>query len=219
MTRSLLNFTAQVAYPPFWRLNTVPPVLSIISLFYRFSERCVSCLSSCQLTWNDLTSCLASAVLSADNYYDIILHHNSCMLSPLFAEKGIEMRGKVVGNVRWECLTSGWDLSWLETWEWFERLKMNGNLTSVCGSLSSPLAHPAKRCKKSGWRCRHKPQVVFLGLWQRGSGPLSLGRRMDKRLIITRGEVTFARKRRDQAVGLSWEGFDASCSSLSSSNN
>ena len=61
---------------------------------------CVACLSSCQLTWNDLTSSPAAAVPSADNYYDIILHHDCCMKIPLFAEKGIEMRVEVVGNVR-----------------------------------------------------------------------------------------------------------------------
>ena len=44
MTSSCWNLTAQVRYPPFWRLNTVPPVVSIIPVFYRFSKRCVSCL-------------------------------------------------------------------------------------------------------------------------------------------------------------------------------
>ena len=66
-------------------------MVSIIPLFYRFSNRCVLCLSCCQLTWNDLTSCLAAAA-PADNYYDVILHHDSCMAPPLFAENGIEMR-------------------------------------------------------------------------------------------------------------------------------
>ena len=173
-------------------------------------------ISCCQLTWDNLTSCPAGSGSSADNYNALILHHDSCMAPPLLAEKGIEMRVKMVGNVRWECLTSGWDLSWLETWEWFERLKMN--LTSVCGSLSSPLDHASKRCKKSRCPSRHKQPVGFLGRWQRGSGPLSLGRRMDKRLIIRRGEVTF-RKFRDGAVGLSWECFDACFSSFTSGNN
>ena len=62
-------------------------------------------ISCCQLTWNDLTSCLAFSGapelrISADNYNALILHHDSCMVNPLFAEKGIEMRDKIVGNVR-----------------------------------------------------------------------------------------------------------------------
>ena len=56
-------------------------------------------ISCWQLTWDDLTSCLAASY-SADNYNALILHHNSCMAPPLFAEKGIEMRVKMVGNVR-----------------------------------------------------------------------------------------------------------------------
>ena len=55
-------------------------------------------LSCWQLTWDDLTS--GYAVKPADNYYALILHHDSCMGIPLFAEKGIEMRDKIVGNVR-----------------------------------------------------------------------------------------------------------------------
>ena len=56
-------------------------------------------ISCWQLTWNDLTSVLMS-VRSADNYNALILHHDSCMETPPFAEKGIEMRGKIVGIVR-----------------------------------------------------------------------------------------------------------------------
>ena len=51
-------------------------------------------ISCWQLTWDDLTSCPA---VSADNYNALILHHDSCMETPPFAEKGIEMRGKIVG--------------------------------------------------------------------------------------------------------------------------
>ena len=94
---------------------------------------------------------------------------------------------------------------------------MNGNLTSVCGSLSSPLGLAAKRCKTSRCPSLHKLQVVFLGWWQRGSGGISLGRGMDKRLIIRRGEVTWFRKRGDRAVG--WESFNACCSFFSSCDN
>ena len=73
-------------------------------------------ISCWQLTWDDLTSCLAAAP-PADNYYDIILDHDCCMGFPLFAEKGIEMRD-VDG---WECQMRVFDLKvrslLVETWE------------------------------------------------------------------------------------------------------
>ena len=56
-------------------------------------------ISCCQPTWDDLASCRA-AISSADNYDALILHHDCCMDSPLFAEKGNDMRGKMVGIVR-----------------------------------------------------------------------------------------------------------------------
>ena len=56
-------------------------------------------ISYCQPTWYDLTTCKA-AFIPSDNYYALIFHHDSCMVAPLFAEKGIEMRDKMVGIVR-----------------------------------------------------------------------------------------------------------------------
>ena len=177
----------------------------IFSMFYRFSNVC-SCVSYCQLTWHDLTSGSAAVSPPTDNY-DAVLEHDSCMVQPLLAEKGNHLRGKMVGIVRWGCLTS---LGWTHGMICF---------TSLCGSLSSPLDHGAKRCKKwqSMANIRHKPPVDFRGRWQRGSGQVSLGRRMDERMISMRsslrgGEVTL-RKRRDGALGECFNAFVSSCSS------
>ena len=113
---------------------------------------------------------------------NISLCNNSGMETPLLAEKGLK-----------------WETIWSDIF-----------ITSMLRSESIHLAHCAKRCKKSGCWSPHTPKFAAHCRRQRGSGRISLGRR------IKGWEVTWFRKRRDGAVDIiSWESFNACFRSIS----
>ena len=115
------------------------------------------------------------------------------------------------------CASLGWE------WVWYE---IQGNRIFYTTSMlrrGSIHGHCAKRCNQSWWIPHRTPQARC---WrQRGSGPFFLGRRIKIILrgltwlrVILRG-LTWLRKRRDGAIGFSWESFNACFSSISSADD
>ena len=95
-------------------------------------------------------------------------------------------------TMRWSVgrTTAAWlDLSWLKKGLKWETLRSDIFITSMLRILSTHLAHCAKRCKKSECRILRMRPIAARCRRQRGSGLISLGRRIKRmRALPLRGK-------------------------------
>ena len=212
------NLTAQVACPPFWRLNTAPPVVSIIPLFYRFSKRCVSCLYHIVNLLGTISPVVELLLNLAPPTITML---SSCITTAAWSNLSL-LKKELKWETRWLGLLdeSVWPQGKKHEWMIWKVLSwISPQCVEVCPALLTMPPRDARSLGLGGDAATSN-KLSSLVYDREGVVLSPLGGEWIKRLMIRRGEeVTFALKRRDRAVGLSWESFNACPSSISSGDN